>query len=559
VGGDAGSNSPRKSLADPRVCDSSGAVTTVPAPVRRALVSVSDKTNLEALSRALVAHGIEVLSTGGTYAALKALGVPALKVSEYTGAPEILGGRVKTLHPKIHGGILALPSEQHQQELANQGYGTIDLVVVNLYPFSSTIARPEATFDDAVENIDIGGPTMIRAAAKNWQRVAVVVDPTDYDALVQALEEHQGSLPESFRRKMSRKAFAHTAAYDAAIANYLGTLDERGAPRSSAEMPSDIFLAGHALQSIRYGENPHQAAAFYRFRFGPRDPAGLDACKQLQGKPLSYNNLLDADAALALIRDLSAYGPAAAVFKHVSPCGAAVGAPKEPLAEVFVRAREADAESAFGGIVALSEVVDESTAARLVETFLEVVIAPGYSERALEILAAKKNFRVLELAALKVAPGTTPALRVRSVAGGFLVQREDVISVDSKQAKLVTRAPLMAEDVRSVDVGICVCKHVRSNAIVIVRDGVTIGIGGGQTSRVEAVRQALARAGDLAVGAVVASDAFFPFADSIQLLAQAGIRAVVQPGGSMRDEEVVEAANAAGLVMLFTGERHFRH
>ncbi len=538
-------------------------MTSQATPLRRALVSVSDKAKLDVLAEVLIAHKVEVLSTGGTYKALEQLGVAVVKVSEFTGAPEILDGRVKTLHPKIHGGILALPTPEHERELELHNIPPIDLVVVNLYPFRETIRREGTSFADAIENIDVGGPTMVRAAAKNWNRVAVIVEPDDYERLAAVLGEHQGQLPEGFRRAMARKAFQHTAAYDAAIANYLARFDDEGTPVEPSAIASRLFVSGESVAELRYGENPHQSAQFFRTDYAADEPVGLDRAVFHQGKELSYNNLLDADAALGLVRDLAAAlptgGRAAAVIKHLSPCGAAIGDASLSLAEVYRRARDADAESAFGGIVALSDVVDEATANLLVETFLEVVVAPGYSAAALALLSKKPRVRVLEIPAMFERGSTVAPLRLRSVAGGLLVQREDTISVTAQAAKQVSqRAPSDAERI-SLELAQRVGKHVRSNAIVLVRDGVTVGIGGGQTSRVEAVRQAISRAGERAQGAVLASDAFFPFRDSIDSAAAAGVRAIIQPGGSIKDEEVIAAADEHGLAMLFTGERHFRH
>lgn len=527
-------------------------------PIRRALVSVSDKSNLEVLAGVLNEHRVEVLSTGGTHRALVDLGVAAVQVGEYTGAPEILGGRVKTLHPRIHGGILALPTPEHEKEAGLHDIPPIDLVVVNLYPFRETIAKPDATFADAIENIDIGGPTMVRAAAKNWTRVAVVVDPSDYARLGEALAQSGGVLPEGLRRELSRKAFSHTAAYDAAIARYLAGFDGEGGELGEDTLPTELFVTGEAQGTLRYGENPHQPAAFYRMDYAADEPVGLDRAEQLQGKPLSYNNLLDADGALALARDLAPLGTGAAVFKHVSPCGAAVGRDGESLADVYRRAREADAESAFGGIVSLTREVDGATAEILAETFLEVVIAPGFSAEARERLAKKKNLRLLALPGLAEV-GTRPPLRLRSVAGGLLVQREDRVGVLASAGKVVTKREPTATELRDLDLAVVLGKHVRSNAIVFVKDGATVGVGGGQTSRVEASRQASGRAGEQARGAVLGSDAFFPFRDGVDAAADAGVTAIVQPGGSVRDEEVIAAADEHGLAMVFTGERHFRH
>ncbi|MBK9754358.1 MAG: bifunctional phosphoribosylaminoimidazolecarboxamide formyltransferase/IMP cyclohydrolase [Nannocystis sp.] len=524
-------------------------------PIRRALVSVSDKSKLDVLAQILIDCHVEVLSTGGTHAALAQLGVEVVKVSEYTGAPEILDGRVKTLHPKIHGGILALPTPAHEAELRLHGIAPIDLVVVNLYPFRSVIARRDCGFDEAVENIDVGGPTMVRAAAKNWQRVAVVVDPDDYVSLGEALRAHACGLPEALRRRLARKAFAHTAAYDVAIAGYLARFDDAGGAADDA-LPDALLLSGEAQGELRYGENPHQPARFYAVAGGAGEAPGLDRAIVHQGKALSYNNLLDADAALGLVRDLAPLGPAAAVIKHVSPCGAALGRPGQPIAEVYRRAREADPESAFGGIVALSQPVDAAAAAQLVETFLEVVIAPGVTAEARVLLSTKKNLRLIEL---PLGSATSPPLRLRSIAGGLLAQREDVIGVHAAGARVVTRRAPTAAELLDLELAQIVGKWVRSNAIVLCKDGVTVGVGGGQTSRVEASRQASARAGERARGACLGSDAFFPFRDGVDAAAAAGVTAIVQPGGSMRDDEVIAAADEHGLAMVFTGQRHFRH
>jgi phosphoribosylaminoimidazolecarboxamide formyltransferase/IMP cyclohydrolase len=523
-------------------------------PIRRALVSVSDKSHLDRLARMLVDHGVEVLSTGGTYRALGELGVPVRKVSDHTGAPEILDGRVKTLHPRIHGGILAAPTPEHDAERERHDIPAIDLVVVNLYPFREVIREPGCDLARAVENIDIGGPTMVRAAAKNAARVTVIVDPADYERVAAAVAEHGGAVPLTLRHELARKAFAHTAAYDAAIAAYLSM---EGAA-DAGEHAAPVFFAGGERQGVlRYGENPHQAAGFYAVAGEADEAPGLPQALVHQGKALSYNNLLDVDAALALVRDLQPLGIAAAVIKHATPCGVAVGRVGEGLAEVYLRARQADAESAFGGIVALGHEVDAATAERLGETFLEVILAPGYSTTAREILAGKKNLRVLELPGM-FAEGPPP-WRVRSVAGGLLVQREDVTHVGAAKARVATRRAPTAEELAGLEVAWRVAKHVRSNAIVIAKDGATVGIGGGQTSRVEASRQAAARAGDAARGAVLASDGFFPFRDGVDAAVAAGVTAVIQPGGSLRDEEVVAAADEHGIAMLLTGERHFRH
>jgi phosphoribosylaminoimidazolecarboxamide formyltransferase/IMP cyclohydrolase len=527
---------------------------------------VSDKQDLSRLARVLQRHGIEVLSTGGTYAALVAEGLAVKKVSAHTGAPEILGGRVKTLHPRIHGGILALPTPEHEAELAAQAIEPIDLVVVNLYPFRQVVAKPGTSFDDAVENIDIGGPAMVRAAAKNWGRVAIIVDPADYARLDEALATGDGATDAALRKQLAAKAYAHTAAYDAAIATYWAQhVDQdasaaEGTPRE-ADVPGVLHLAGAASGELRYGENPHQAGRFYVLD-GAHEPGGLDRAHCLQGKALSYNNLLDADGAIGLLRDLVALGgdrPAAVVIKHASPCGAALGEPGEALADVYVRAREADAESAFGGIVALGGIVDAAVAVRLAETFLEVVIAPSFTLDAREALASKKNLRLLVIADLLAPAPSFPPLRLRSIVGGLLAHREDRIGVRVAQGERKSqRAPSERESV-DLEVALCVVKAVRSNAIVLVKGGVTVGIGGGQTSRVEAVRQAIGRAGERAKGAALASDAFFPFRDGLDAGARAGVTAFVEPGGSVRDAEVIAAADEHDAALVFTGERHFRH
>jgi len=541
--------------------------------IRRALVSVSDKRNLATLAEVLVDHKIEVLSTGGTYKALTELGVAAVKVSDYTGSPEVLGGRVKTLHPKIHGGILALPTPEHTAEAQEHDIPPIDLVVVNLYPFTQVIAKPDCSFETAIENIDIGGPTMVRASAKNWPRVTVVVDPDDYARLGAALGEHEGTVPDSVRRALSRKAFGHTAAYDAAIAQYLARHDDAGTPMEAGGVPSMVFVGGEqpvlgeaaeadgprlVQGQLRYGENPHQSAAFVATPGSDSRPGIADA-RVHQGKALSYNNLLDVDAAIDIIRDLQPLGRAAAVFKHATPCGAAIAHGSQTLAEVYEAAREADAESAFGGIVSLTETMDAATAAKVVETFIEVVIAPAFSGEALEVLKAKKNLRVLELPGMFDTGGAVPPLKVRTVFGGLLVQREDRLGVAPTDAKVATQRAPSAVEMASLEVAWRVAKHVRSNAIVLAKDSATVGIGGGQTSRVEAARGAVSRAAARAQGSVLASDGFFPFRDGVDAAAAAGVTAVVQPGGSKRDAEVIAAADEHGIAMIMTGERHFRH
>ena len=529
--------------------------------IRRALISVSDKRGIVELGRALVAHGAEILSTGGTAAALTAAGVPVIQVSTYTGAPEILDGRVKTLHPKIHGGLLGRDTDAHQAEMAAQGIGPIDLVVVNLYPFEATIAKAGVGFDEAIENIDIGGPSMLRSAAKNHERVTVVVEPDDYAAVIAALPAGPGAAE---RLALAKTAFAHTAAYDAAIAAYLSSLDldavaaARTAEPARRELPDVLSIQWTREYGLRYGENPHQQAAFYRDARSPIPGAGrtrptIATAEVLGGKQLSYNNLLDLDAALGLCLEFRE--PVAIVVKHNNPCGVALGA---EVATAYRRAREADPVSAFGGIVAVNREVDAALAALLAETFLECVVAPGYSAAARDLLAGKKNLRLVAAGGDWTA-AASPSWSVRTIAGGALVQTVDHGMVDLATARVATkRAPTDAE---RADLAFAwrVGKHVKSNAIVFAKDGVTLAIGAGQMSRVDSVRICERKAGAALAGSAVASDAFFPFRDGLDVLAQAGASAVVQPGGSVRDDEVIGAADEHGLAMLFTGMRHFRH
>jgi phosphoribosylaminoimidazolecarboxamide formyltransferase / IMP cyclohydrolase len=530
--------------------------------IRRALVSVSDKRGVVELAGVLAKLGFEILSTGGTASALGGAGTKVTQVSAYTGAPEILDGRVKTLHPRIHGGLLGRGIDSHVKEMAQHDINPIELVIVNLYPFEATIAKPGTSFDDAIENIDIGGPSMLRSAAKNHERVAVVVDPDDYGWVAQALQG--GGITAAQRLQLARKAFAHTAAYDTAIAAYLSGVDdsvadERGSAPERRALPDTLGFQWRRLYELRYGENPHQTAAFYA---DGRSPLGGGAggrpdiarAEVLGGKQLSYNNILDLDAALGLCLEFAE--PAAVVVKHNNPCGVAVG---EDVAAAYVRAREADATSAFGGIVAVNREVDEALAKLLVETFLECVVAPSYSAAARDVLASKKNLRLVAAHGDWKAPTGETAWSIRTIAGGALVQNVDHGMVDITAAKVATtRAP---NEVERADLAFAwrVAKHVKSNAIVFAKDGVTVAIGAGQMSRVDSVRICERKAGDKLKGAVVASDAFFPFRDGVDVLAAAGASAVVQPGGSVRDDEVIGAANEHGLAMLFTGMRHFRH
>jgi len=516
--------------------------------IKRALLSVSDKTGLIDFARALAAQGVELLSTGGTAKALRDAAIPVTEVADYTGFPEMLDGRVKTLHPKIHGGILGrrdLP--EHVAAMNRNNIGYIDLVCVNLYPFVATVARPGCTLEDAIENIDIGGPAMVRSAAKNHAFVTIVTDPADYAAVVEEMRANGGAVGDRTRFSLAIKAFEHTAAYDGAIANHFGKLVEE------SEFPRTINLQFKKQQAMRYGENPHQNAAFY-VEAGARE-ASIATARQLQGKELSYNNIGDADAALECIKQFDA-APACVIVKHANPCGVAYGA---TLLEAYDRAYQTDPESAFGGIIACNGELDGATAAAIVERqFVEVIIAPRVSQAAIDICATKKNVRLLECGQWPATPGKR--LDYKRVNGGLLVQEADLALTG--EIKVVTRRAPTEAEMRNLLFAWRVAKFVKSNAIVYVRDNMTIGVGAGQMSRVNSARIAAIKAehAGLAVpGSVMASDAFFPFRDGIDNAAEAGIQAVIQPGGSMRDQEVIAAADAHGMAMAFTGMRHFRH
>ncbi|MBA2274558.1 MAG: bifunctional phosphoribosylaminoimidazolecarboxamide formyltransferase/IMP cyclohydrolase [Actinobacteria bacterium] len=502
--------------------------------VLRALLSVYDKSGVVELAQSLHESGVELISSGGTAGALRSAGIPVTGVAEVTGAPEILGGRVKTLHPKIHGGILAdRDKAEHLAELDDHSIAPIDLVVCNLYPFERTVAEPNVSENDAVEQIDIGGPAMVRAAAKNFSSVAVVVSPARYRSVIDAIKT-TGSVPIDLRRELAGEAFSHTATYDAAIASYF---------TGPGEWPKRLVLSGDKIMDLRYGENPHQEAAFYR----TGAPAGVAAAHQLHGKELSYNNILDADAATGLVSEIVGCG--AAIIKHSNPCGAAQA---DGLEVAYRKAFECDPVSAFGGIVALNRTCDRATAAAITEVFTEVVCAPDFSGEALEVLRTKKSLRVM-----RVEPGL-PATSLRSVTGGWLVQSPDGIDPAEDARIVTTREPIPAEwsDLRFAWT---VARHVKSNAIVLVKDGAAVGIGAGQMNRLESAELAARRAGERSLGSVCASDAFFPFRDAVDAIADSGARAVIQPGGSVRDDEVIGAADELGLAMVFTGRRHFRH
>ena len=515
-----------------------------------ALLSVSNKEGLVPLAQGLLAAGYQLISSGGTAAALSAAGVPVTKVAEHTGAPEILGGRVKTLHPRIHGGILAKRSESsHQSDLVDQGIAPIDVVVVNLYPFRETIARPDVSWDAAIENIDIGGPAMVRAAAKNHADVAVLTSPAQYPAFLKALAA--GAISPELRRQLALEAFSHTAEYDTAISQWLSAqLASQSAGTFSLELP--------ARQSLRYGENPHQSATWYA-----QPGAGLGAGEQLQGKELSYNNILDLEAALATVREFgyggqpaggNAFKPAAVVVKHTNPCGVATGTGS---ANAIERALDADRLSAFGGIVAINGPVDGPTAGHLTSLFLECVVAPSFDPEARELLSAKANLRLLELAPEAIERASRQQLR--SVLGGLLVQDLDDQPVDETAWQVVSKRQPSPQEL--ADLAFCwrLVRHVRSNAITVARGGQSLGIGAGQMNRVGSAKIALETAGDKARGAVLASDGFFPFDDTVRLAAQYGITAVIQPGGSVRDADSIAACDELGLAMVTTGRRHFLH
>jgi phosphoribosylaminoimidazolecarboxamide formyltransferase/IMP cyclohydrolase len=523
--------------------------------VTRALISVSDKAGLAEFARALAGHGIEIVSTGGTAKALDDAGLRVMDVSELTGFPEMMDGRVKTLHPKVHGGLLAIrDNADHAIAMELHGIRPIDLLVVNLYPFEATVARG-ASYGDCVENIDIGGPAMIRAAAKNHANVAVVVESADYALILSELNQHGGATTLALRKRLAAKAYARTASYDAAISNWFAQTLAEPAPAFRA-------FGGRLAEALRYGENPHQTAAFYRT---PEVRFGVASARQIQGKQLSYNNINDTDAAYECVAEFDpARTAACAIIKHANPCGVAEG---ESLIEAYEKALACDRTSAFGGIVALNRTLDADAARAITEIFTEVIIAPDASEEAIRIAAAKKNLRLLLAGGL---PDPRAAgLTVKSVAGGLLVQSRDNAVVDEMQLRTVTRRAPTAAELDDLRFAFRVAKHVKSNTIVYARNRATVGIGAGQMSRVDAARIAARKAEDaakeaglrepLTKGSVVASDAFFPFADGLLVAIEAGATAVIQPGGSVRDDEVIKAADDHGVAMVFTGVRHFRH
>jgi phosphoribosylaminoimidazolecarboxamide formyltransferase / IMP cyclohydrolase len=525
--------------------------------IRLALLSVSDKSGLIDLARGLAAFHVELISTGGTRKALADAGLSVRDVSEVTGFPEMLDGRVKTLHPRIHGGILAVrDNPEHAKTLQEHGISPIDLVVCNLYPFEATVSRPGATHEEIIENIDIGGPSMVRSAAKNYRDVAIVTSPDQYAAILEEMRQHNGALSLATRQQLAAAAFARTAAYDRAISAYFARLAE------AEPFPASLDLRLERRQSLRYGENPHQRAAFYVEPDAP--PASVARAEVLHGKELSYNNLLDLDSALNLIREFSE--PAAVVIKHNNPCGAAIAG---SLVEAFRKAYEGDPLSAFGGILGFNGEVDEATAMQISEPnrFVECIIAPGFSDAAFHVLTTrpswKKSVRLLKTGPLDAGgTGVSPVLSKRDyrrVVGGLLVQDRDFGSDDFGQLKVVTKRAPSEEEMRDLRFIWLVCKHVKSNAIVLGKGGMVVGVGAGQMSRVDSVQIAVRKAGELSKGAVLASDAFFPFRDNVDEAARAGVTAIIQPGGSVRDADSIQACDEHGLAMVFTGIRHFRH
>jgi phosphoribosylaminoimidazolecarboxamide formyltransferase/IMP cyclohydrolase len=534
------------------------------ATTRRALLSVSDKTGLVAFARGLTRAGYEIISTGGTAAQLAKEGIPVLNISDVTGFPEMLEGRVKTLHPAVHGGLLAdRAKSEHMEAISAHAIHPIDLVCVNLYPFAATVANPDVSLEEAIENIDIGGPAMIRSAAKNHVSVAVVVHPADYDAVLTEMENGQGELSLATKRQLATKAYAHTAQYDAYISQWLEARFAQEAGNDAPDFPREIALGFRKAQDCRYGENPHQRAAFY-VSLGVSEPCVATA-KQLHGKELSFNNLYDLNGALETAKEFSEEAQAAAVIiKHTNPCGAALS---ETLADAFRKAREGDPVSAFGGILAVTRTLDVATAEEITgrNTFFEAIIAPGYEPEAIPILTERKkwgvNLRLLEVGVLKGWRAQTAAtgMDYKRVVGGVLLQSPDHREIDAADLTAVTdRAPTEAE-IEELLFAWRIVKHVKSNAIVFTRERQVVGVGAGQMNRVRSVKLAAEQAGEKAKGAVMASDAFFPFPDGPEAAAQAGITAIIQPGGSVKDQETIEVCNRCGIAMVYTGVRHFLH
>ncbi|WP_075979865.1 bifunctional phosphoribosylaminoimidazolecarboxamide formyltransferase/IMP cyclohydrolase [Bacillus massilinigeriensis] len=509
---------------------------------KRALISVSDKNGITEFAKGLVELGFEVISTGGTKKTLEQNGIPVIGVNEVTGFPEILDGRVKTLNPLIHGGLLAkFDQPSHQEQMADHNIEPIQIVCVNLYPFQQTIAKPDVSVEDAIENIDIGGPTMLRSAAKNHEYVAVVVDPADYNTVLEELN-NEGNVTKETKRKLAAKVFRHTAAYDAIIADYMTKL-------ANEENPEKLTLTFELKQTLRYGENPHQKASFYRKPLG--SAFSIANATQLHGKELSYNNINDADAALQIVKEFTE--PAAVAVKHMNPCGVGVG---ENVFDAFTKAFESDPVSIFGGIVAFNREVDKQTAEKLHEIFLEIVIAPSFTQDALDILTSKKNIRLLTI---PFDEQDQVENKLTSIEGGLLVQDQDRYSLDEATISVPTKREPTEEEWEALKLGWKIVKHVKSNAIVVTNANMTLGVGAGQMNRVGSAKIALEQAGEKAKGAALASDAFFPMDDTVEEAAKAGITAIIQPGGSIRDADSIKKADEYGIAMVFTGVRHFKH
>ncbi|GJQ59279.1 MAG: bifunctional phosphoribosylaminoimidazolecarboxamide formyltransferase/IMP cyclohydrolase PurH [Candidatus Scalindua sp. AMX11] len=522
------------------------------AKIKRALISVSDKTGIANLAKGLKNHSIEILSTGGTAKLLRESGVDVIEVSDYTGFPEIMGGRVKTLHPKIHGGLLAVrDNEDHMNQIENLGIGTIDLVVVNLYPFEKTVSADNVTQEQAIENIDIGGPSMIRSAAKNFKHVAVVVNPGRYESLLRELNDNDGDLTLETRQQLVLEAFKQTSHYDRVIAKFFEKVHE-------TEYPEILSLEFYKKQELRYGENPHQSSAFYVHK--DFEESSVSNAEQLNGKDLSYNNIIDVDVAIEIVKEFEE--PSAVLIKHTNPCGVASA---ETLNEAFSKAYQSDPISAFGCIVGINRVIDEKTAEAITESghFVEAIAAPGFEDKAFEILTKKRKWgqdlRLLKLVSFRSQTAKTGSKVLRGVTGGMLVQGKDDLSGQRDKLKVVTKKSPSEGEIEEMLFAWKVCKHVKSNAIVLSHNKMVVGVGAGQMSRVDSTNIAIQKAGTLPSGTVLASDAFFPFRDSVDIAAKNGVFAIIQPGGSKKDDEVIKAADENGIAMIFAGERHFKH
>ncbi|MFB6799898.1 bifunctional phosphoribosylaminoimidazolecarboxamide formyltransferase/IMP cyclohydrolase [Peribacillus butanolivorans] len=508
---------------------------------KRALISVSDKTGIVEFAKGLIEAGFEIISTGGTKKTLQDNGVDVIGISDVTGFPEILDGRVKTLHPNVHGAVLAKHGDaDHAAQLAEHNIEPIQLVCVNLYPFQATISKPDVTVEDAIENIDIGGPTMLRSSAKNHEYVTVIVDSNDYPTVLAELKD--GGVSKTTNRRLAAKVFRHTAAYDAVISEYMTEL-------AGEENPESLTVTYELKQSLRYGENPHQKAAFYKKPLG--SVFSIAEAKQLHGKELSFNNINDADAALQIVKEFNE--PAAVAVKHMNPCGVGVGT---TILEAYEKAYEADSTSIFGGIIALNREVDKATAEKLHEIFLEIIIAPGFTEEAVEVLTSKKNLRLLTI---DFNAAKKPERKLTSIEGGLLIQDRDAHSLKDAEVKVATKREPTLEEWKALELGWKIVKHVKSNAIVVCNDQMTLGVGAGQMNRVGAAKIALEQAGERATGSALASDAFFPMDDTVEAAAKAGVTAIIQPGGSVKDQDSIKKADEYGIAMVFTGIRHFKH